>query len=450
MIAATPNADAVAEFVAGLSDLILPDEVEAAARMCFVDWLGVAIAAQDEGAARAVRSVVARWSGGGGKAHILFGDAAPAAAAAMVNGVMAHCLDFDDTHVGSLAHLSGPTWAAAFALGTERGASPRTMIRAFLAGFETGGRLGGGGMGDALNERSLHSTGFFGCLAAAAAAAAVLALDKDGIRHSLGAAATQAAGLTGSFGTMAKPFHAGKAAFNGVLSAELAEAGFVPAPDLLERNGGFAAALVQDGSNCMPAVGFGEGWEVLRNTFKPYASCLLTHPVIDAARQLAGAFPSDSIDRVRIGVHPMAIQLAGNPAPRTPLECKFSTAFCAALGLAGYVASFGDFTAERLTDPMLQCLTARAELIAVPGQAKTAAWVEISTSTGAARRADVPVALGNPMRPMAWHDLRTKFLGLTEPALGANAAAELFDHACRFDSEDDLKAVLHLTKSKDM
>ena len=257
MSAKTPNADAVADFVVGLSDLALPDDVTMAARMCLVDWLGVAIAGRAEDAAGAVLRVIAGW--GSGRAHILGGGTAHAAAAAMANGTMAHCLDFDDTHVGSLAHLSGPAWAAAFSLGTQRGASPDQMIRAFLAGFETGARLGGNGMGEALNARSLHSTGFFGCLAAAAAGAALLRLDRDGVRRSLGAAATQAAGLTASFGTMAKPFHAGKAAFNGLLSAELADAGFLPALDLLEAEGGLAAALVQDRRTRMPAIDFGDG-----------------------------------------------------------------------------------------------------------------------------------------------------------------------------------------------
>lgn len=445
MSAKTPNADAVADFVVGLSDLALPDDVTMAARMCLVDWLGVAIAGRAEDAAGAVLRVIAGW--GGGRAHILGGGTAQAAAAAMANGTMAHCLDFDDTHVGSLAHLSGPAWAAAFSLGTQRGASPDQMIRAFLAGFETGARLGGDGLGEALNARSLHSTGFFGCLAAAAAGAALLRLDRDGVRRSLGAAATQAAGLTASFGTMAKPFHAGKAAFNGLLSAELADAGFLPALDLLEAEGGLAAALVQDRRTRMPAIDFGDGWEVLRNTFKPYASCLLTHPVVDAARQLAAAVPSTAIERVRIGVHPMAIQLAGKPAPATPLEGKFSTAFCAALGLSGHPVSQGDFTAERLADAGLRRLTGRAELIEEPGIAKTAAWLQVTTADGGTQRADVPLALGNPGRPMPWDDLRAKFLGLVEPSLGADGVV-LFEHARRFETGENLATVLRLTGSR--
>jgi 2-methylcitrate dehydratase PrpD len=439
----TPNAAAVAEFVVGLRQRSLPPEVEAAARMCLVDWLGVAIAARDEGAARAVRTVVAGWGSGG--AHVLFAPAASATGAALANGTMAHCLDFDDTHVGSLAHLSGPSWAAAFALGTARASAPDAMIRAFLAGFETGGRIGNGGVGDALNERGLHSTGFVGCLAAAATSAASLALDEDGVARALGAAATQAAGLTASFGTMAKPFHAGKAAFNGVLSAELAAAGFVPAPDLLEPTGGLATALIQDGRTRLPPLDFGGAWEVMRNTFKPYASCLLTHPVIDAARELARDLQGSQVERVRVGVHPMAVQLAGKPVPTTPLEGKFSIAFCAALGLSGRSAAYGDFVPARLSDPALRELLSRVELVTVADMPKTAAWMEVSTFDGTLRRADVPLARGNPGRALTWDDIQAKFIGLIEPVLGRDAK-RLFEAARRFETGGDLDTVVQLTR----
>lgn len=437
----TPNADAVASFVTALPDRKLPPEVMEAARMCLVDCLGVAIGAVEEDAAKAVRQAIRSW--GRGDAHVLLGQPAPAAAAALINGTMGHCLDFDDTHVGSLAHLSTPAWAAALALGTERDAPPTAMLLAFIAAFETGARLGGGGMGEGLNQRGLHSTGFFGCLAAATASASILGLDGDGVRRSLGAAATQAAGLTASFGTMAKPFHAGKAAFNGVLSAQLAASGFIPADGLLEPGGGFDMALVQDGGLRMSSLDFADGWELLRNTFKPYASCLLTHPVVDAARRLSNAIAAERVKKVRIGVNPMAIQLAGKPAPATPLEGKFSTAFCAALGLGKRSVSAADFTAERLADPELRRLTACAELVAVPDMPKTAAWVEVSAEDGT-RREDVPLALGNPGQPMGWDDLAGKFQGLVEPVLGKDAAA-LFEHARRFQTVGDLAAILRLT-----
>ena len=124
------NADAIANFVADASFDRLPGNVVEAARFCLVDWFGVAIGSANEEAIKAVKRVVKGWNATGKAPILLDGESSPAAAA-LVNGTMAHCLDFDDTHVGSIAHLTGPTWAAAFAVGAHVGASPRDIVAAF-------------------------------------------------------------------------------------------------------------------------------------------------------------------------------------------------------------------------------------------------------------------------------------------------------------------------------
>jgi 2-methylcitrate dehydratase PrpD len=432
----TPNADTASAFITGTRSRRLSGVVSEAARMCLIDWFGVAIAARDEGAAQVLHKI--GESRGRGDAKVLFGESTDAATAAMINGTMAHCLDFDDTHVGSLAHLSGPTWAATLAVGTALNAEPSEMLQAFVTGFEVGARIGADGFGEALNKRTLHSTGFCGCFAAAAAACVLYNLDRQQVRNALGAAATQAAGLTGSFGTMSKPFHAGKAAFNGVLSAQLAEAGFASATNLIEGQNGLSAALIQDGSRALAQMRFEDNdWEILRNTFKPYASCLLTHPVIDAARKLRPEIAGRPIEAVVVNVHPMAVQLAGKANPTTPLEGKFSTAYCAALALNGYAAAAVDFSPERLRDRSVRNLLPRVRLNVVPQMAKTAASMTVRFVDGTRLAAETPLALGNPGNPMQWADMEQKFLGLVEPILGS-ASASMLRHLRRFDRPSDV------------
>src|SRR6185312_9225863 len=113
----------------------------------------------------------------------------------------------------------------------------------------------------------------------------LLRLDEDKALNALGAAATQAGGLTASFGTMAKPFHAGKAAMDGVMSAQLAANGIIAATNLLQPDGGLDTALVQDRTVQIKPADF-SGWEILNNSFKPYAACHLTHPAVDAGREI--------------------------------------------------------------------------------------------------------------------------------------------------------------------
>jgi 2-methylcitrate dehydratase PrpD len=433
------NADAVAKFALETKYDDLPEDVLNAARFCLVDWFGVALGSANEDAVKAIKRTVLAWNAQGKAPVLLDGESTPAAAA-LVNGTMAHCLDFDDTHVGSIAHLSGPVWASAFAVGSHLGSSPREIITAFTIGFEVGGRLGSGGFGVAINERHTHSTGVFGCIGASVAAGVLYGLDAEKLKIAVGLAATQVAGLTGSFGTTAKPFHAGKAAFNGVLAAEMAREGYHGASNLIETDGGLARALVQDRAVSPQKLNFSEGWEITRNTFKPYASCLLTHPSIDAGRDLHTRLNSRNIKRVTVHVDPLCIQLAGISNPKTPFEGKFSLPFCTALALEGYVPTQREFTSQTLENPQIRSLVNAVDLVADSTIDKTAATVEVIFSNGEKDRCHVPLARGNPGRPMSWDDMKRKFSSLVQPIL-LEGDENIFDRFKEFDHLADLTEI---------
>jgi len=412
---ATPVTDSVVSFIVDDRRRIYPDDVIDAARFCLVDWTAVALGAADEPPGRILRTTMGAATG---RSLVLTGGTADARTAALINGTLAHSLDFDDTHVASLTHISGPTWAATLALAPA--AEGQRLPDAFVTGFEVGARLGGA-FGPALLKRGIHATAVIGSLAATAAGCALLGLDRHQIRNALGLAATQAGGLTASFGTMAKPFHAGRAAMNAVMAVELARAGFTASPDVLDAPDGLAGALLQDRSISFAPIA-SDVWQILRNTFKPYASCLLTHPAIDCARRIHGALGNGHVNGVTAHVHPLAIQLAGKRNPRTALEGKFSLSFCIALGLTGRSASASDFSEARLHDPGIGSIAERVELQADPALPETAARMRADVA-GHAHEATVRFALGNPENPMRWPDLEAKFVGLVEPRIGPSAKA---------------------------
>src|SRR3981189_1271456 len=188
------NGQASAAYIAGAPQRVLTPEVANMARLCLADWLGVAIGAADEPPGRIVREVAPSWRSEG-KARVLFGGTAAAPFAALANGTLAHCLDFDDTYVKAITHTSAPVWAATLALGEEIGADEAAMLSAFVAGFETAARIGIG-LGEPVTARGWHGTGVAGRLGAPAAASALLRLDSNRALHALGAAATQTGGLT--------------------------------------------------------------------------------------------------------------------------------------------------------------------------------------------------------------------------------------------------------------
>ena len=432
----TSNGRRVAEFIAATGGRNLPPEVVDAARLCLADWLGVALGAKDEPAGRIVRDTVAGW-GSAGRATVLFIGSAAAPFAALANGTLAHCLDFDDTYVAAVTHVSAPVWAAVLALGEETDADENAMLAAFVTGFEVASRAGSG-LGEAVTARGWHGTGVFGRLGAAAASAALLGLGEARALHTLGAAATQTAGLVASFGTMAKPFHAGKAAMDGVVAAQLAANGFHAATGLLEPSGGLDNALVQDRAATIPEIDFA-GWNILNNSFKPYAACHLVHPAVDAARALSARHSGiAAIRAIHAEIGALADKVTGGKSgePATPLEGKFDLAYCIALGLHGRDVSAADFREPWQPDAAICATAQKVTAVVSPEMGFASARVTLDERDSVY----VPVAKGHPGNPIGWDDMHRKFTALAEPVL-RNRSDELFDLARGFGRPGSLAEI---------
>lgn len=434
MTAMPSNTRRIAGFVASMRTRELPPDVLEAARLCLADWLGVALGALDEPAARVVRETAAEWRSDG-DATILLGGSAAAPVAALCNGTLAHCLDFDDTYVKGVTHISAPVWAATLAVGEAVGASEARLLAAYVAGFETAARAGYG-LGELVTARGWHGTGVFGRIGAAAAACVLLDLDDDACVHALGAAATQASGLTASFGTMAKPFHAGKAAMDGVVAAQLAARGFRAAEGLLDPASGLDRALIQDGTAHIAPADF-SGWEILNNSFKPYAACHLTHPAIDAAKRLRSETRLAAVRSIRAEVGALAKQVTGDKggAPATTLEGKFDLKYCVALALHGHTLSAADFREPMRLDPEVAATAAKVEVVADARYGFASARLAIDDGSGRSLAAEIPVAKGHPGNPMAWDDMRDKFCGLLDEA-DAGLRDELYASLRAFGGPD--------------
>jgi 2-methylcitrate dehydratase PrpD len=302
-------------------------------------------------------------------------------------------------------------------------------------------RLGGGGqqgVGRTLQHHGFHPTSIFGRAGAAASASVLLDLDQDQVANALGVAATTAGGLVGSFGTHSKPFHAGKAAMDGVMAAEMARSGFVSGQNLFERDKGLLPSFLKGAEFVLPELDFDEQWYVLRNGYKRFASCRATHAAAEAALSVKDQVGNRTVTRIQAFVNPIALVAAGNPAPRTGLEARFSTYCCIAMGLAGYRLSAFDFTDEMVADPAVSELLPKIECIPVKGQSEVAAKLLIDLSDGQQMEASVDIVLGHPDRPLNWAQIQDKFEGLVAPVLGDEKADELFKAVTGFATNDRL------------
>jgi len=424
-----PRGRALARYVAATRERQFPPEVLEAAQRALVDYLAVAVGAANDAPVRPVRTAIQSWHATG-KARVILGGRTTPALAVLANGTMAHAMDYDDTHPGGAGHPSGCCWSTALALTEEHGGDEQRAIAAFITGYEIMGKLGGGfapGVGRSLQRRGLHPTSVFGRCGAAAVAAVLMDLDEDRVFHALSNTATTAGGLLGSFGSHGKPFHAGKAAMDGILAAQLGAAGYVGGPRLFELEGGLLDAFIQDREVDVPPLDFDQQWEILTNGFKLFASCRATHASTQTARGLAAQVAGRKVKRVHARVHPNALVTAGRRDPRTPLEGKFSVPFCIALALTGHRVVYTDFVDDKMRDETVMAIVPRVELEAIEGQAPHSASMDVYLEDGTVLHGETAIIRGHPDNPASWDELHDKFVGLVEPVLGRVKAEALFD-----------------------
>jgi 2-methylcitrate dehydratase PrpD len=405
------------------------------AKRALIDWSAAALA----GAALPPATLLERAFAGElrrGDAELVRGGRAPARLAALVNGSAAHTAEVDDIFREAIFHPGAPTIAAALALAPARGLDGVALLRAVIVGYEICTRIGVT-MGRAHYAR-WHNTGTIGSFGAAAAAAEVLGLDERAFAHALATVATFAAGLQQAFrsDSMSKPLHAGRAAEAGVTAALAAAAGVTGALDVLEGAIGFGASMIApageppDWRGCMATLG--SDFHVARMTFKNHACCGHAFAAIDGAlalRARLGVAAAD-IDSVEIGTYGEALQVAGNPAPRTAAEARFSLPFVVATALVHGSVRLAAFEPARLANPGLRALMARIRVVVDPAldaafPAQRAARVAIRTRSGTSDALLQPTRKGDPDAPLSDEELSDKFLELAAPVCGTTAAAAL-------------------------
>lgn len=404
-------------------DAVLDAATLTVAKQCILDWFAVTLAGFNEPVARLLREEVV--SNSRGQATII-GSAAKCAPtdAALVNGATSHALDYDDVHP-LVGHPTVAILPAVLAVAEAENASGEKVLRAFIAGYEAAALVGSLVM-PSHYDRGFHSTATLGSFGATAAAGLLLDLDEEQMAMALGLAGTQAAGLKSMFGTMAKPFHAGKAAANGVLAARLAKRGFTAHPGVLEVPQGFVTTqsdceTLPDG-HLQPRSG-----RVVDTLFKFHAACYLTHSTIEAVSAICrdhSLLPHD-IESIDIHVAPGHLKVCNIPSPRTGLEMKFSLAHVAALAATGIdTAAIESYSDENATDPALMAIRDR---ITVHGDRSPGTGADILVKMQSGESFTDQIDVGIPDRDINRQGKRLlrKFRSLTEPVIGIERAERL-------------------------
>ncbi|NML45191.1 MmgE/PrpD family protein [Ramlibacter sp. G-1-2-2] len=416
----------VAEFVCRTQVADLPQDVVALGKKSILDGLGLALSGGASHCGVLARQHLASLNLGAGPATIIGTSLRVAPRfAAFANGVGIHADDYDDTQLavapdrvyGLLTHPTAPALPAALALAEAQGASGADAMLAYHLGVEVECKIA-----EAIAPRhyqdGFHATATCGTFAAAAAASRLLALDVEATQRALAIAGSQSGGLRENFGTMTKPFHAGRAAESGVAAAQLAQIGWTATDRILEAPRGFFHAA-GGGYDAQAIEGrLGRPWTFAEPgvSIKPHPSGSLTHPGMTEMLRLIRehGIRAQDVRRVRVGTNRNMPNALIHHQPRNELQAKFSMEFCMAILLLEGRAGLAEFTDAVVLRPDMQAMIAKVEF-GVDQEAEAAGYhkmttiIEIELADGRKLRGRADFGQGSPAMPMSYEEVAAKF-----------------------------------------
>jgi 2-methylcitrate dehydratase PrpD len=432
----------LSEYIAKLKFSDLPPEVVQKAKGIVLDTLGCAIAGYTL-ASHEFHWIydLAKEMGGNPESTVwLAGMKTSSPQAALVNGTLVHTVDFDDTHMGSIAHLGAPVVSSALAMGEKTGADGPSVLTALVLAYEVAGRIGRAIMPS--HYKYWHPTGTLGTIASAVAASKLMNLPPDRTEQALGLAADGASGLRYciDFGDFSKSLHPGFSAWKGILSALVIGKGATGPKGLLEYKSGFCEAYSDEPAMKHLTEDLGSSYEVLTDSLKAFPTILCSHTPIHGTVQLMKAknLRLEDVDAIHFRVSPTAPGQGMNYSPDSALSARLSIPYCVSRAAAdGYVA-MDQFQDEKIKEPRVQSFMKRVTLESVPAfnekyPGTLAAELEIRTKDGKRYQGESIYPKGHPRNPMTEEEIQEKFRRLALNTLSRTQIDRIVETVFRLD-----------------
>lgn len=454
----TQITEAGASFAETLRFADISEETVKIARRCMIDGIGLIMAGTEEHSVQ-ILARQAALQGGAEEVALLGGNGTkvPASVAARVMGTSGHAHDWDDTQVsrdpahiyGLLTHPTIPPLTAALVISEKLGSvSGEQFVTAFLAGFEVECKISEWTLPH-LYKSGFHTSGTVGTFGSLIAAAKLLGLQGDTLRHAIGIAASFAAGIRANFGTMTKPLHVGRAAENGILAAELAAMGFTADPEALDGAWGFPSVFGEGVSLDKLAQGFGKTWSITDPgvSIKPYPSGILTHQSMDLMLRLVQDhdLAPKAIDKVAFYAGSNILNPIRYDVAQNHLQAKFSMAALLSMIAVNRAAGRLEFTdaffqSAAMVDMQQRVSTHLDPEIERMGFDKIRSRIEITLKSGqiVSGWADERYR-GGPDNPMTDSDVEAKFAACTAGLVDARQAERILRAVWQIDSAPSTK-----------
>jgi 2-methylcitrate dehydratase PrpD len=458
-----PPAQYLARTLAGFAENLRYDDLPAAVQQCailhVVDVVGCALAATHfDFAHRALTGIGV--PGESGKATVLGMNARlPLKDAVLVNGILAHGLDYDDTHTAGPVHPGASAFPCALGLGELYDRSGKELLTAFLLGVEVATRVGIASNG-AMHASGFHTTGVAGHMGCAMVAGRLLELNAAQLAWAQGLAGSTASAL-GEFradGAWSKRMHAGWAAVGGITAAMLARSGFTGPATVYEGVDGLFRSHTGTYFSAVNAGAMtdqlGTRWHAEEVAVKPFPICHILHACVDAALALKRehALEPDDILEACALLHPDTFQrVCDRPElrrrPATEYIAKFSVYYTVAAALVRGACGFAELEPDALGDPAILALAERV-IYAADEQSAFPEYfsggVTLRLKDGRTLTHHVRVHRGAGNRPLSADEIAVKFLQNAGLAMSAGRARRLLDFLLHLEDHSTRELALAL------
>jgi len=418
-------------------------EARAMVRACLLDWTACAMLGAREPLVETLLADAQEFGSAGNLPLVGRPQRLGLREAALVNGVAGHAVDYDDGLEAMIAHPSVSVAPALLGLATHLGRSGEDLVTAYILALDFGSRVGLA-LSYSHYDRGFHGTASVGALAVAAGSAWLLGLTGVQRATAIGLAATRTGGLKASFGTDAKPLHAGWAAMVGLTAAQWAQRGLTSATDILAHPVGLRAFT--DDYDLGPALAEAPPY-ILQVGFKRYASCGMTHAVIEAILKLRReqSLPINRIARVTLHVCETADMTCNQHVVHTGSQAKFSVRMVAAMALSGIdLAAPDNFSEEIVARPEIRALFDRTDVDLRHDLARRHSIVSIELTDGMRLEVGADTSGYDPQGEM--QAVRPKFDALVQPLLGMERAAALKHAIETVDGPGPIAPLLEMTR----
>ena len=366
-----------------------------------------------------------------------------ALSAAFLNAASANVYDFCDTHVATVIHPTSPLAPGLFALSEMRPVTGPQLLLAFILGFEIQCRIGRV-ISPGHYARGWHITSTCGVFGAATGVGKLLGLDEQNMVWALGNAATQSSGLCECLGWPAKSISVGNAARNGMWAALLADKGFEGPPEPIAGVQGFFNAMGEPPNWDAMTNGFGETWEIMDNSLKPYPCGFVIHPVLDCVLDWRREHPGVNVERIVLRGHPLLADRTDRPDIATGREAQVSVQHAVAAALVFGSAGVDQFTDTCARDPEVIKIWQKVEVVRDASIATIAAEVDLYTSDGKKHALATKAARGSSSNPMSDKDVEAKLRSAAAGRIGEKETQLLIDGVWTLEKSGDVAALVAL------